>query len=273
MTDVQNAPDEAGRPALSLPGLLVTPDWLQARLAHPHLRLLDVRPRAFYEAGHIPEAMSLELSVLQDPAASVHGMLARPDRFASEMGRLGVDAQSTVVIYDDNWGMHAARVLWALARYGHAATAVLTGGVRRWADEGRPFTRESRVPRPARFAPQPADRQIVDCDWLLTRASDPDLVLLDTRAPDEYARGHVPGAVCWDWAKALPKQGWDTFGSPERLAAELAGLGITPDKTVVTYCRSGVRAAHTYLLLRSLGYQDVRLYDGSWLDWAHHSRG
>jgi len=111
----------------------------------------------------------------------------------------------------------------------------------------------------------------VDRDWLLAHASDPGLALLDTRDPDEFARDHLPGAVSWDWANALPGQGWDTFGPLERLSGEFAGLGITTDKTIVTYCRSGVRAAHTYLLLRSLGYPDVRLYDGSWLDWEYHS--
>jgi thiosulfate/3-mercaptopyruvate sulfurtransferase len=271
LTDTTTAAGEAGQPFLSLPGLLVAPDWLQARLDHPLLRLLDVRPYAFYTAGHIPGALSLELGALQDPTASVEGMLAPPDRFASEVGRLGIDAQSIVVLYDDNWGMHAARVLWALACYGHGAAAVLTGGVRRWVTEGRRLTHQSHAPQTVRFTARPDDRQIVDRDWLLARASSPDLVLLDTRDPGEFARGHLPGAVCWDWANALPGQGWDTFDSPERLAVELAGLGITPDKTVVTYCRSGVRAAHTYLLLRSLGYPNVRLYDGSWLDWEYHS--
>jgi thiosulfate/3-mercaptopyruvate sulfurtransferase len=45
-------------------------------------------------------------------------------------------------------------------------------------------------------------------------------------------------------------------------------LGITPDKEIVTYCRSGARAAHTHLLLRNLGFPRVRNYDGSWLEWS-----
>jgi len=102
LTDTTTAADGAGQPSLSLPRLLITPDWLQARLDHPPLRLLDVRPYAFYTAGHIPGALSLELGALQDPTASVEGMLAPPDRFASEMGGLGIDAQSIVVLCDDN---------------------------------------------------------------------------------------------------------------------------------------------------------------------------
>ncbi len=58
--------------------------------------------------------------------------------------------------------------------------------------------------------------------------------------------------------------------APE-LQSELARLGVTPDKEIVTYCQTGVRAAHTYLLLRHLGFPRVRLYDGSWLHWAQHA--
>ena len=61
-------------------------------------------------------------------------------------------------------------------------------------------------------------------------------------------------------------------GTPSALPmswpTEFAALGITPDKEIVTYCRSGARASHTHLLLRHLGYPRVRNYDGSWLEWS-----
>ena len=96
----------------------------------------------------------------------------------------------------------------------------------------------------------------------------PDLLLLDTRSRSEYAQGHLPGAICWDWMNGVPLQGWETMRPATELRTELELLGITPDKEIVTYCRSGARAAHTYLLLRNLGYPRVRLYDGSWLEWC-----
>jgi thiosulfate/3-mercaptopyruvate sulfurtransferase len=44
--------------------------------------------------------------------------------------------------------------------------------------------------------------------------------------------------------------------------------GVTPDKTVMTYCQGGYRAAHTYVALRLLGFPDVRTYTGSWKEWG-----
>ena len=104
--------------------------------------------------------------------------------------------------------------------------------------------------------------------WLLDQLKRADLILLDTRTPGEFAQGHLPGAICWDWMNGVLLQGWEMTRPAAELRSELGLLGITPDKEIITYCRSGARAAHTYVLLRSLGYPRVRLYDGSWLEWS-----
>jgi thiosulfate/3-mercaptopyruvate sulfurtransferase len=167
--------------------------------------------------------------------------------------------------------MPAARVLWALAYYGHRHTAVLTGGSDRWQEEGHPWTADPAPPRTATFTVRLDESHLADRDWLLNHARDADIVLVDTRAVGEYAAGHLPGAVGWDWINGVPVGSWDTVRPAAELQAELVESGITPDKEIVTYCQSGVRAAHTYLLLRHLGYRRVRVYDGSWLDWSRHA--
>lgn len=259
------------RPAgsrLALPALLVTPEWLSQHLEHPALRLLDVRPAESYATGHLPGAARVDLDSLACTVDDVPGMLLPPERFAAEMGRLGIDPNSIVVIYDDHWGMPASRVLWALACYGHPQAAVLTGGWDRWQEEGRAWTVEPAAPLPANFKLQVTGDHSVPLAWLLDQLQRPDLLMLDTRSPGEYAGGHLPGAICWDWMNGVPLQGWGTLRPAPELRAELEHLGVTPDKEIVTYCRSGARAAHTYLLLRYLGYPRVRLYDGSWLEWS-----
>lgn len=253
-----------------LPGLLVTPAWLAQRLENPALRLLDVRESAGYDEGHIPGAVHVSLPSLNCEIDNIPGMLLPGDAFARAMSRLGVSRNCAIVIYDDNWGLPAARVLWALARYGHNSLAILNGGIDRWQEEGYPLTTEANDPVPAPFHVEPRDEHLATRDWLAQHLSDRDLVLLDTRAPGEFAAGHLPGAVCWDWINGVPMGSWDTVRPAADLRQELARLGVTPEKEIVTYCRSGARAAHTYLLLRHLGFSRVRLYDGSWLDWARH---
>lgn len=257
--------------SLPLPGLIVTPQWLNQHLDHPSLRLLDVRDRESYGEGHLPHAVQVDLATLSHTVDGVDGMLLPPDRYAAQMGQWGVDASKTVVIYDDNWGMPAARVLWGLVRYGHPNVAILNGGWDRWQEEDRPQTPEPYTPPPAHFVVRPADEHVAARAWILQHLDDPDTVLVDTRTAGEFAQGHLPGALQWDWMNGVPVDDWDAVRPADQLRRELQALGITPEKEIVTYCRSGARAAHTYLLLRSLGYPRVRNYDGSWLEWSHYA--
>ena len=126
-------------------------------------------------------------------------------------------------------------------------------------------SRKGRLPPPR--APHPASAG-VDAGWIRAHQHDPGVQLVDTRSAAEYARGHIPGAVHWDWNDGTPADGSGYFRGDHALRDELAARGIVADREIVTYCHSGVRAAHTYALLRAIGYPRVRLYDGSWLEWS-----
>ena len=91
---------------------------------------------------------------------------------------------------------------------------------------------------------------------------------LDPRTQAEFDEGHLPGAKCWDWFNAVPDGSWNCCRDPDELRSELAELGVHPSDEIVAYCRSGMRAAHTYVVLRHAGFQRVRLYDGSWQEWS-----
>ncbi|MGL4651695.1 MAG: rhodanese-like domain-containing protein, partial [Caldilineaceae bacterium] len=109
--------------SLALPGPLVTPAWLAGALGNGRLRLLDVRPADAFADAHIPGAVRVELSSLATRLGGVEGMLLPAPAFARQIGALGVGSQSLVIVYDDQWGMAAARVFWALRRYGHTNVA------------------------------------------------------------------------------------------------------------------------------------------------------
>jgi thiosulfate/3-mercaptopyruvate sulfurtransferase len=251
-----------------LPGLLVSTEWLNDYLDAVDLRIVDVRAADLYAERHIPGAVQLELASLAGEVDGVPGMLIGPAAFAAIMGQLGIDETTTVVLYDDNWGMPAARVLWALSYYGHPSVAVLNGGWDRWQEEGRPVSQTPAMPPPARFTPRPLANQLAELAWVQSNLTNSDVVFMDTRTLGEFAQGHLPGAINWDWMNGAAVEGWDAVRPAAELTSELAALGVTPDKEIVTYCRSGARAAHTYLVLRHLGFTRVRNYDGSWLEWS-----
>lgn len=251
--------------------LFVETEWLVDHLEEPHLSILDVRAQDEFENGHIPGAVRVELQEFSTTVNRVGGMALPPAPFTEKMRSLGVNQESRVILYDDHWGMPAARLLWMLTRYGHSKAAVLNGGWDRWREEGRPVTVDRSPPTPGNFTAQGENAQIAERGWILARLSAPDLLLIDTRTPAEFRQGHLPGALNWDWMTGVPIEGWLSLRPEDELRRELTALGVTPDKEIVTYCRSGARAAHTYLLLRHLGYPRVRNYDGSWLEWSRYA--
>jgi thiosulfate/3-mercaptopyruvate sulfurtransferase len=262
-----NPPD--GRPGgRRPPGVLVGPSWLRERLGDPDLRLVDLREADAWSAGSIPGAAHLALSALGRPADGCDNVLLGSEEFEALMGTLGVTNQSLVVAYDDQWGLAAARLVWALHAYGHAEAYVLSGGWDRWVEEGSPTALGSDPSPPERFSSRVDPVVRADFEWILERVEDEETVLLDTRTPAEFAAGHAVGARSWDWFNAVPAGGWNAIRPVEELLEVWSSLGVDPDREVVVYCRSGMRAAHTYVALRHAGFRRVRLYDGSWQDWS-----
>lgn len=246
----------------------MTTDWLAEYIDAPDLHIVDVRPADAFAEGHIPGAVQIDLAALTTTVEGVQGMLIGPGPFSTIMGQLGIDNDHAIVLYDSNWGMPAARVLWSLAYYGHSNASVLNGGWDLWVEEQRPISKSIALPTQTHFNATPTPNLLAELPWLQSHLENPNVIIIDTRTPAEYSAGHLPNAINWDWTNGVPKQGWGTVRPADELAAELAALGITPDKEIITYCRSGARASHTHLLLRNLGYPRVRNYDGSWLEWS-----
>jgi thiosulfate/3-mercaptopyruvate sulfurtransferase len=259
------------------PHLLTTPGELASMIDGPADRrplVIDLRPPEQYTAGHVPTAIHLDLWGLSltdtDPAPLKAFMWMIEHVLAVH----GVNAETPVVVYDEQSGVRAARAFWFLEYFGHKSVRVLDGGFSAWTRAAMPVTRDA--------APPPASQ------WLGTREADAiatwrevlagtkrdDVVILDARSDGEYcgttvraARGGaVPGAVHLEWTRSLGPDG--CFKPAAELRAMFEGAGVTPDREVITYCQGGYRAAHSYLALRLLGYPRVRNYVGSWKEWG-----
>ena len=126
------------------PELLAEPDWLAEHADDPQVRIIDCATLEAYRRAHVPGAVHLPVHYYikeQGEREGGAGMYVMPpDEFAALMGSLGVDADTTVVTYDDNNALVASRLWWALNYYGHTKAKVLNGGWHRWLTEGRPVT-------------------------------------------------------------------------------------------------------------------------------------
>jgi len=256
-----------------LRGILVGPDLLGERLGHPNVRIVDLRDAEAYAGGHVPGAVQLDLEALGAHAHGLDNVLLGPSDFAALMASIGISTGDTVVAYDDQWGLAAARLVWALHRYGHERAAVLNGGWDRWVEEGRQVATGPESWPEGDFVPVPRSDVLAERDWIRERLEGGGLRLLDTRTRAEWEGGHLPGAASWDWLAAVPPGSWDVARDTAELLDEWRALGLHPSDEVVVYCRSGMRAAHTWVVLRQAGFDRVRLYDGSWQEWSMSDGG
>lgn len=257
-------------------GLLVEPAWLHARLGDRDLRVVDMVTEASeHRKGHIPGAVYLDVKELWAAIPAGGFRLLTVEEGAKLLGRLGITPEVTVVIYDDAGGLHAARLFFTLDVLGHPRIAILNGGIQAWRRAGLPLTTE--IPRVERtiYRPRPHPERVASAEWVRDRLKDPAVALLDARTSAEYegrdvrARrgGRIPGAVNIEWKQNLKPDG--TFKPADELSAMYLARGITPEKTVVTYCQTHHRAAHTYFVLRLLGYPRLVGYDRSWAEWGN----
>ena len=236
--------------------------------------LIDLRPAEVFATGHIPGAVHLDLFGLSlvntDPAPL--------DAFLWMVAHLltsrGVDGHRTVVVYDDQSGIRAARAFWFLELFGHRDVRVLDGGVSGWEREGFFTTTEATVPNKANWDVGRVEARLATWRDLQERLGQSEVVILDTRSDGEYfgttvrakRGGAVPGAVHIEWTKNLNSDG--EFKSASELVALYEAAGVTAEKEIVSYCQGGYRAAHSYLALRLIGYPRVRNYVGSWKEWS-----
>lgn len=265
------APERAGL------DVVVSAAELAERLDDPALVLLHVgRERASYEAGHIPGARFLPFSAVAVEREGRLNALPSPDAFREAMEAAGVSDESRVVLYGDLDGLAAARAFFALDAYGHARTAVLDGGLAAWRASGGVVTAEEPEPRRGALTPRLRPELVVTAAEVEARRGD--AVLVDARPPAQYSGedaggdvdrpGHIPGAVNRFWKEDVREDG--TLRPEAELRAHYAARGVLPGWEAIAYCRTGVQASHTYLVLRHLGLAP-RLYDDSYLDWSNRT--
>ncbi len=259
-----------------LPSLLVETEWLEENLEAESILILDTgRSAEEYEAGHLPGAVFFPVNLYYQEVDGLPGMFAGVAQVQEALRVAGVDKDSAVVVYDPGHGLWATRLFWTLELLGHQKVSVLNGGHGRWAAEGLEFSTESPQPTPGDFVAR------LQRDFVVTGAelleSLEDTIVIDARSPAEYegtdvraARGgHIPGAVNINWVLSNTNEAVNSFLPVDELeefyAAELAGQ----EGKIVTHCQTGVRGAHTYFVLRLLGYDGVALYDASWAEWGN----
>jgi len=256
--------------------LLIDTQKLAQALPSPQLRILDARPREEYQLGHLPGAVNLPALEIDDLDANRHGLPIPSDRAERLFREAGISSNSQVVIYDDQGNRFAARVFYVLEFFGNSHVQILNGGLKKWQREGLPLTTESPRVADGDFKPHANSALIATSEWVDAHLNDPHVKLLDARSAAEFngeavrgpRGGHIPGAINLEWTRVIDSGEIKTFLDAPSLAKLFSDAQVSPSQDVVTYCQVGIRAAEVYFALRLLGYERVRVYDGSWEDWS-----
>lgn len=272
------APAPAGA---ALPRLVSTGELARWQ-AERNVVVLDVRTDVFaYLKGHLPGAEYLNTETIRASEGGIPTRLLSAGAYRELFGRLGIAFDRPVVIYSagETHNIDATFLAWLLAGFGHPKVFVLDGGFFKWQLEQRavvqPYPRLQTTSFPDRpFRPEAATLAEVQ------QAMSAGGLLVDARPPDQYAgqagsqmrHGHIPGAINHYWQDDLTQEG---FGHVWKPAAELrqayAAQGIVPERDIIAYCNSATEASHVYFTLRYLlGYPRVRIYVGSWTEWAEN---
>lgn len=255
--------------------------------ANDNLIVIDIRKSPEYMLGHIPMAQNIWRP---DYSASegeyeYGGMRSDTEKLVELMGSLGANRDTMILLYDAKGDYDGARLMWQLEMINHENMALIDGGLHGWKAAGLDTVTESTdvTATTYEFDGELNTAKLATLEDIKVAINDPNVIIIDTRSIGEstgedlkkgaFRKGRIPTSVWIEYKNNINTgDGADmTFKTVEELTAMYEAKGITPDKTVITYCQSGVRSAHTtFVLSHLLGFENVLNYDGSWIEYSYN---
>ena len=255
---------------------------LNRRLLDPSLAkqtiVVDTRPLDEYLNGHIPGAINIDLMQFHWIDTTRIGIRQFNRQMNILFSNLGLTGAKLGVFYDNISGPSASRGVWLSHYFSQLNASILDGGLGGWKEEGLEIEKETNAFSYSKLATNTNSNVLADLKMVkssIMQRLDKKSVLLDCRSEQEFdgrvvralRRGHIPGAINIDWSHNIDREKSGKFKSFKDLAKRYSM--ISKNDEVITYCQGGYRAANTYIVLKMLGFEKVRMYLGSWGEWGN----
>ncbi|MCF8231470.1 MAG: sulfurtransferase [Bacteroidales bacterium] len=233
--------------------------------------VVDANTASTFNSMHVKDAVNIpHLELYKD--GDIKGILKEPDKLADYFGSKGIATDKKIIIYDDGSQKYNSRVYWTLRYLGADNVHLLHKDMNKWRKERIRLTRRGSKPASADFTPKVQDQLIANAAEVKKGINDNNVILLDSRAKGEYegkekkSKGHIKSAVNINYKDILDENG--AFLPKSDMKKIFEDKGITPDKEIIAYCKTSVRAAVNFVALKDiLGYPNVKVYDGAYLEW------
>src|SRR5919106_1772879 len=252
--------------------IIVDSKWLASHLDDPNLVIIDTRDNISYRFRHIKNARPLGIERVISVAGNGANLVVDGSLAEKVFTELGIDDSKTVIVYGEYGDPSAARVVWTLMYHGHPNVKLLDIGFSQWQKAELPTTRQIPTQKPSTslFKSKINSTIRADAEIIKAKQGDPNVIIVDARTPQEHFQARIPGSILHNWEEGLAYGSGinKMIKSKDELQKDFEQKGITKDKEIICYCHSGTRASHKYLQLKQAGFDNVRMYDGSIIDWA-----
>jgi thiosulfate/3-mercaptopyruvate sulfurtransferase len=236
--------------------------------------VIDVQASDVYAKQHIQGAINIPHKSLYK-AGTIEGQFKDVAELADIFGKKGVSINSRIVLYDDGSQKYNSRVWWVLKYLGATDVMLLHKDMSQMEAARIPMTATPAILKTIGFIPKVNENLNIGMAGVKALADNPNVMLLDAREIDEYngvdkdkkSKGHLPGAVYMNYKEVLTPAG--AYKSKDEIIAIAAKFGLSPEKELVVYCQTGIKAAVLFIALKEIaGFENVKLYAGAYAEWA-----
>ncbi|MFA5970733.1 MAG: sulfurtransferase [Lentimicrobiaceae bacterium] len=236
--------------------------------------VIDVQAPDVYAKQHIQGAINIPHKSLYKTGPK-EGQFLELAELAAIFGKKGVSNTSKIVLYDDGSQKYNSRVWWVLKYLGATDVYLLHKDMTEMESARIPMTNTSLTLKATTFTPAINADMNIDMATLKSLLDNPTLILLDAREKDEYegmdkdkrSKGHLPGAIFMNYKEVLTPTG--AYKSKDEILALVPQFGISPEKEIIVYCQTGIKASVIYFALKEIaGFPNVKLYAGAYAEWA-----